>query len=184
MLFKEKTFKNKQIRAICYGVLLGVVCQLHITPFTYSNYVVSLGTPVLSMLLLFQPTVPIVPLTLTMTVIACFLRGIIGVAGGAVFSTAFIPAFFYYAPYSILLCCLLRIVIKSRKAGLMTVLIGVDFIANALQLLLLGHADSDAVLKAMAVAVLRERLSGCYTACMNGNIFILGRRNIKAITHS
>lgn len=148
--------KNKRIRAVCYGILLGLICQVYIAPFTYSSYVVSLGTPVLTALILFQPSIPVIPLTFSMTVTACLLRGTIGSAAGrTAFTDMFIPAVFYYGTYSVLLCLCVRLLKRHGKSRLMAGMIFCDFAANALQLVLMGHADGEAVVDSALVAVIR-----------------------------
>lgn len=148
--------KNKRIRAVCYGILLGLVCQIYIAPFAYSSYVVSLGTPVLTALLLFYPSICVIPLTFSMTVTACLLRGVIGAATGkTTFSDMFIPAVFYYGVYSLILCICVRLFRDRGKSKLMAGMIFCDFAANAVQLVLMGHVDGAAVVDSALVAVIR-----------------------------
>ena len=148
--------KNKRIRAVCYGILLGLVCQIYIAPFAYSSYVVSLGTPVLTALLLFYPSICVIPLTFSMTVTACLLRGVIGAAAGkTTFSDMFIPAVFYYGVYSLILCICVRLFRERGKSKLMAGMIFCDFAANAVQLVLMGHVDGAAVVDSALVAVIR-----------------------------
>ena len=110
--------KNQKLRAVCYGLLLGLVCQLHLAPFAYYSYVVSLGTPVLNILFLFQPQLPVPLLTGVMTGGACLLRGFLGLqAGAADFWEMAVPALYYYVSYSILLSLSLSKMRGHSKRG-------------------------------------------------------------------
>ncbi len=151
--------RNKDHRAWSYGVLLGLLCQIYISPFAYSRYVVSLGTPVLSALLLFQPQLPVFPLTLVMTVTASLLRGCIGMWDlGQPFSDRFVPALIYYGIYSILLSSSFSFLKEYGKSRLMAGMIFFDFLANSLQLALMGHIEGEAVIDSALVAVIRGLL--------------------------
>ena len=159
MMKMPEILKDKKVRTICYGILLSFVCQIYISPFTYSSYVVSLGTPVLNMLLLFQPNLPVFLLTLVMTVSASFLRGFIGMtAGGLAFSDKFLPALIYYGLYCIMLNSCFRFLKKYGKFQLMAGMIFCDFAANTLQLMLMGHIEGAAVVDSALVAVIRGLL--------------------------
>lgn len=147
--------KRKNLRIICFGILLGLVCQIYISPFGYSRYVVSLGTPALNTLLLFQPNLPVSPLMSIMTVTACLLRGLTGAAGGGTFGEMFIPALLYYGIYTLLLILGLRLLKERKRSHMMLCMIFCDFAANSLQLAFMGHADGEAVLYSAAVAVIR-----------------------------
>ncbi len=148
--------KNQYYRAVYYGVLLGLLCQIYISPFAYSRYVVSLGTPVLSALLLFQPNLPIMPLMLVMTTVASVFRGLIGVwMHDFAFTDKFIPALIYYGIYSVLLSASFSILNRKGKFRLMAGMIFCDFAANSLQLVLMGHMEEQAILDAALVAVVR-----------------------------
>ena len=116
---RDVFFKNNRLRTVLYGILLGFVCQIYIAPFAYSNHVVSLGTPVLSALLLFQPELPVFPLSLVMAGTACLLRGCIGAAGGRAFMDMFLPALFYYGSYSLLLGICFKLLKRYGRARLM-----------------------------------------------------------------
>ena len=153
-----EAFKNRRLKTAGYGIMLGLVCQIYIAPFAYSNHVVSLGTPVLSALLLFQPELPVFPLSLVMSVTACVLRGLIGAAGGMVFSEMFLPALFYYGSYSLLLGCCFKLLKRYGKARLMAGMIFCDFAANTIQLAFMGHIEGEAVVNSVLVAVIRGLL--------------------------
>ena len=151
--------KNQKLRAVCYGLLLGLVCQLHLAPFAYYSYVVSLGTPVLNILLLFQPQLPVPLLTGVMTGVACLLRGFLGLqAGAADFWEMAVPALYYYVSYSILLSLSLSKLRGHSKARQMTAMIICDFLANGLQLGLMGHPEAMAVWDAALVSLVRGTL--------------------------
>lgn len=149
-------WKNQKLRAVCCGLLLGLVCQLHLAPFAYYSYVVSMGTPVLNILLLFQPQIPVPLLTGVMTGVACLLRGILGLqAGAANFWEKAVPALYYYVSYSILLSISLLWLRTRGKGRRMVAMIFCDFVANTLQLTLLGHLEAIAVWDAALVSLVR-----------------------------
>lgn len=148
--------KNKKVRAICYGLLLSLICQIYISPFAYPSYVVSLGTPALNALLLFVPDLPVFLLTIVMAASASFLRGVIGVStSGLAFTDMFIPALIYYVLYSLMLSGTFKILKEQKKFRLMLGMIFCDFAANALQLILIGHMEGEAVIDAALVSVIR-----------------------------
>ena len=152
---RDVFFKNNRLRTVLYGILLGFVCQIYIAPFAYSNHVVSLGTPVLSALLLFQPELPVFPLSLVMAGTACLLRGCIGAAGGRAFMDMFLPALFYYGSYSLLLGICFKLLKRYGRARLMAGMIFCDFAANTIQLALMGHIEGKAVVDSVLIAVIR-----------------------------
>ena len=152
---RDVFFKNNRLRTVLYGILLGFVCQIYIAPFAYSNHVVSLGTPVLSALLLFQPELPVFPLSLVMAGTACLLRGCIGAAGGRAFMDMFLPALFYYGGYSLLLGICFKLLKRYGRARLMAGMIFCDFAANTIQLALMGHIEGKAVVDSVLIAVIR-----------------------------
>lgn len=155
----SELLKNKKVRVLCYGIFLSLICQIYISPFGYSSYVVSLGTPVLNALLLFQPDLPVFFLTAVMTVFASILRGIIGVSvGGLPFNEMFFPAIIYYGLYSLMLTLLFRVLKSRARLQLMAGMIVCDFAANTLQLILMGHVEGSAVINAALVAVIRGAL--------------------------
>ncbi len=156
MTLSAKLQKNQQIRVLLYGLLLGLVCQIYISPFGYSGYVISLGTPALNTLLLLKSKLPAGRLTAVMTFSACLLRGLTGVIGHQMsFGRMFIPALLYYGIYSILLVVSLRFLKKQQKSRMMIAMTVCDFAANLLQLVFLGHTGSESVVYSAAVAVLR-----------------------------
>lgn len=147
-------WKNQKLRAVSCGLLLGLVCQLHLAPFAYYSYVVSLGTPVLNILLLFQPQIPVALLTAVMTGEACLLRGILGLqAGAADFWELAVPALYYYVSYSVLLSISFWRLHSRGKSWKMAAMICCDFLANTLQLMLLGHLEAEAVWDAALVSL-------------------------------
>lgn len=148
-------FKKQWFRILCYGLLLGLLCQVYISPFTYTSYVVSLGTPAVNTLLLFQPEFPVLPLMTVMSVTACLLRGSVGAAGDAGFMSMFLPALFYYGIYSILMSIWFYISNHSQKFRLMMGMIFCDCAANAVQLALMGHPEGKAVIYSVLIAVIR-----------------------------
>lgn len=155
----SELLKNKKVRALCYGILLSLICQIYIAPFGYSSYVVSLGTPVLNALLLFQPGLPIFLLTAFMAALASLLRGFFGMyVSGLAFTEMFIPALIYYGLYSLMLTLLFRVVKDQAKFKLMMGMILSDFAANTLQLILMGHVEGEAVIDAALVSVIRGAL--------------------------
>lgn len=151
-----RVFRNRRVRTVCYGILLGMICQLYIAHFGYDSHVVSLGTPVLNALLLFQPELSVFPLMTVMSATACVLRGIHGVVlDGNGFGAMFLPAFYYYGIYTALLSIFCFYVRGGRKAFLMLGMVFCDFAANAVQLACMGHAEGQAVLYSMVIAVVR-----------------------------
>lgn len=156
MTLLSKLQKNQQIRVLGYGLLLGLVCQIYISPFGYSGYVISLGTPALNTLLLLKSKLPAGRLLAVMTLSACLLRGLTGVIGHQMtFLKMFVPALLYYGIYSVLLVFSLCFLKKQKKSLMMLCMITCDFAANLLQLIFLGHTGSDTVLYSAAVAVIR-----------------------------
>lgn len=151
--------KNKKVRAVCYGILLSLICQIYISPFAYPSYVVSLGTPALNALLLFVPDLPVFLLTIVMASSASLLRGAIGVsASGLAFTDMFIPALIYYGLYCLMLSAAFKILKEQKKFRLMLGMIFCDFAANTLQLILIGHMEGEAVIDAALVSVIRGLL--------------------------
>ncbi|MBU3878556.1 sensor histidine kinase [Faecalicatena sp. AGMB00832] len=148
-------FKNRWVRIVCYGLLLGLLCQVYISPFAYTSYVVSLGTPAVNALLLFQPELPVLPLLSIMSAVACLLRGTVGAVGNTGFMSMFLPALFYYGIYSILVSILFRIFNHARKFHLMMGMIVCDCAANAVQLALMGHPEGKAVIYSVLISVIR-----------------------------
>lgn len=152
----KKLQNTNYFRPVCYGLLLGLVCQIYISPFGYSRYVVSLGTPALYIFLLLKPHLPVGPLMTVMTVAASLLRGFFGEFGrGLPFKEMSVPAFLYYGLLTLLLTIGFRLLKSRRKYQMMLCMIFCDFAANALQLAFLGHAESTALLDSAAVAVIR-----------------------------
>ena len=136
----SKTSEKSTNQGSLYGLLLGLVCQIYISPFGYSGYVISLGTPALNTLLLLKSKLPVGRLTAVMTFSACLLRGLTGVIGHQMpFGKMFIPALLYYGIYSILLVVSLRFLKKQQKSRMMIAMTACDFAANLLQLVFLGH---------------------------------------------
>lgn len=148
-------FRKKWVRILCYGILLGLLCQIYISPFTYTSYVVSLGTPAVNALLLFQPELPVFSLMAVMSAVACLLRGTLGEVGNAGFMAMFLPALFYYGIYSILVSIWFRICSHSQKFGLMMGMIFCDCVANSIQLALMGHPEGKAVVYSVLISVIR-----------------------------
>lgn len=151
----REIFHKQWFRIICYGGLLGLICQVYISPFAYASYVVSLGTPAVNTLLLFQPELPVFPLLAIMSVIACLLRGAVGAIGGMGFLDMFLPALFYYGSYSILLSVWFKLCRHDNKFRLMMGMIFCDFAANTIQLALLGHPEGKAIVYSAVISVVR-----------------------------
>lgn len=152
---RKDILKKLWVRILIYGILLGLLCQVYISPFVYSSYVVSLGTPAVNTLLLFQPGLPVFPLLGVMSAAACMLRGAVGAAGGGGFFEMFLPALFYYGTYCILVSVWFRICRHDRKFRLMAGMIVCDFAANTVQLALMGHPEGKAVVYSALISVIR-----------------------------
>lgn len=150
-----KWFQKQWVRVICYGILLGLLCQVYISPFTYTSYVVSLGTPAVNTLLLFQPKLPVLPLMAVMSAVACLLRGAVGAAGNMGFMSMFLPALFYYGIYTVLVSIWFKICSHSQKFRLMMGMIFCDCAANAVQLALMGHPEGKAVVYSVLISATR-----------------------------
>ncbi len=150
-----KWFQKQWVRVICYGILLGLLCQVYISPFTYTSYVVSLGTPAVNTLLLFQPKLPVLPLMAVMSAVACLLRGAVGAAGDVGFMSMFLPALFYYGIYTVLVSIWFKICSHSQKFRLMMGMIFCDCAANAVQLALMGHPEGKAVVYSVLISATR-----------------------------
>lgn len=151
-------FRKQWVRVICYGILLGLLCQVYISPFAYTSYVISLGTPAVNALLLFQPEFPVFPLMSVMSAVACLLRGAVGVTSGAGFMEMFLPAVFYYMTYSILVSIWFKMCSHKQKFRLMMGMIFCDFAANSIQLALMGHPEGKAIVYSVLIAVIRGLL--------------------------
>lgn len=148
-------FRRQWVRVICYGIVLGLLCQVYISPFSYTSYVISLGTPAVNALLLFQPEFPVFPLMSVMSAIACLFRGAAGVTLGIGFQEMFLPAVFYYGMYSVLVSLWFKLCPQGKRFRLMLGMIFCDFAANAIQLALMGHPEGRAIVYSVLIAVIR-----------------------------